>query len=111
MSEAKRIRFTHDNVDYTLEYTRRTVGLMERQGFKVSSITETPMTALPALFAGAFLANHRFTKQKVIDEIFNEMPDKGELVSALSEMYNDPLEALLDEPEETSKNVVWEKDW
>ena len=52
----KQLRFTYDGKDYCLEYTRRSVEMMEKRGFIASDITDKPMTALPALFAGAFLA-------------------------------------------------------
>ena len=41
---------------YTLEYTRQTVKMMERQGFVPEKVSEQPMTYLPTLFAGAFMA-------------------------------------------------------
>ena len=47
---------------YTLEYTRQTVKVMERQGFIPDKVSEQPMTYLPTLFAGAFMAHHRNIK-------------------------------------------------
>ena len=52
---------------YTLEYTRKSVEQMEKQGFIAEDVQKKPMTMLPALFAGAFLAHHRYVKQDVID--------------------------------------------
>jgi hypothetical protein len=108
---AKQIRFNYQGVDYVLEYTRKSVETMERQGFVATDIIEKPMTTLPALFAGAFLANHRFTKRDVIDEIYDKMPNKQELIKNLSEMYNEPIEALLDEPVDSEGNVEWKASW
>ena len=98
---------------YTLEYTRKTVELMEKNGFVAADMEKKPMTTLPALFAGAFLAHHRFVKRDVIDNIFARMTHKGELISALSEMYNDPLLSLLDEPEQEGNegNLNWKTGW
>lgn len=100
-------------VTYTLEYTRKTVELMEKNGFVAADMEKKPMTTLPALFAGAFLAHHRFVKRDVIDNIFARMTHKGELISALSEMYNDPLLTLLDEPEQEGNegNLNWKTGW
>lgn len=100
-------------VTYTLEYTRKTVELMEKNGFVAADMEKKPMTTLPALFAGAFLAHHRFVKRDVIDNIFARMTHKGELISALSEMYNDPLLSLLDEPEQEGNegNLNWKTGW
>ena len=107
----KQLKFTYQDKDYCLEFTRKSVETMERQGFVASDITDKPMTVLPALFAGAFLANHKFIKKEVVDEIFSKMTNKTELIGKLSEMYNEPILALVDEPEETEGNVDWTASW
>ena len=108
---AKQLRFTYQDKEYCLEYTRKSVETMEKNGFVASDIQNKPMTTLPALFAGAFLANHRFIKQDVVDAIFAKMTNKGELIGKLAEMYNEPILALVDEPEETEGNVDWTASW
>ena len=87
-------------VTYTLEYTRKSVEMMEKSGFVAEEVERKPMTMLPALFAGAFLAHHRFVKRDVIDNIYARLTHKDELISALVEMYNEPLLSLLDDPEQ-----------
>lgn len=108
---SKQLRFTYDDREYCLEFTRRSVEQMERQGFNASDLESKPMTVLPALFAGAFLANHRFIKKEVVDEIYSKMTNKGELIGKLAEMYNEPIMALVDEPEENEGNVSWTASW
>ena len=108
---AKQIRFRYDEVDYTLEFTRKSVETMERNGFVITEVFEKPMTLLPTLFAGAFLAHHRSTKREVIDEIYDSLPNKQDLISKLAEMYNEPIAALLDEPEVEEGKVEWEANW
>lgn len=108
---AKQLSFTHKGVDYCLEYTRKSVEMMEKSGFVASDIQSKPMTTLPALFAGAFLAHHRFVKQNVIDEIFSKMTNKGELIGKLAEMYNEPIMTLIDEPDEVEGNLDWTASW
>ena len=108
---AKQIIFTYEGKDYTLEYTRRTVQQMEAEGFVGEDVEKRPMTLLPALFAGAFKAHHRFVKQEVIDKIFAAMTDKETLIGKLSEMYNEPIMSLLDEPDEKTGNVEWVTSW
>ena len=107
----KQLRFTYQDKEYVLEYTRKSVEIMEKKGFVASDIESKPVTVLPALFAGAFLANHRFVKQEVIDEIYSKMTNKSELISKLAEMYNEPIMALVDEPEESAGNVDWTASW
>ena len=108
---SKQLSFNHKGTQYCLEYTRKSVEAMERNGFVATDIKEKPMTTLPALFAGAFLAHHRFVKQEVIDEIFAKMTNKSELIGKLAEMYNEPIMSLIDEPEENEGNVNWTASW
>lgn len=107
----KQLRFTYQDKEYVLEYTRKSVEIMERKGFVVADIETKPVTVLPALFAGAFLANHRFVKQEIIDEIYSKITNKSELIGKLAEMYNEPIAALIDEPEESTGNVDWTASW
>lgn len=108
---AKILRFEYEDKTYTLEYTRKSVEEMERNGFIANDITDKPMTVLPALFAGAFLAHHRFVKKDKIQEIFSRMTNKEDLIGKLAEMYNEPITALVEEPEENEGNVSWTASW
>ena len=108
---SKQVRFTYQDKEYVLEYTRRSVEAMEKKGFVASEIETKPVTVLPALFAGAFLANHRFVKQEIIDDIYSKMTNKQELIGKLAEMYNEPIMALVDEPEESEGNLDWTASW
>ena len=108
---SKQLVFNYEDKEYTLEFTRRTVAEMERKGFIASEITDKPMSTLPALFAGAFLAHHRFVKSDVINAIFDKLTKKEELIGKLAEMYNEPIMALVEEPEEDKGNVNWTATW
>lgn len=109
---AKQLRFTYEGKDYTLEFTRRTVAEMEKKGFIASDITDKPMTMLPALFAGAFLAHHRFVKEDVINDIYSKLTNKEDLIGKLAEMYNEPIMALVEEPDKnTEGNLDWTATW
>lgn len=108
---AKQLTFTYDGKDYTLEFTRRTVAEMEKKGFIASDITDKPMTTLPALFAGAFLAHHRFVKSDIIDNIYSKLTKKEDLIGKLAEMYNEPILTLVEEPEEAEGNLDWTATW
>lgn len=103
--------FTYKDKEYVLTFTRRSVERMERNGFVASDIGDKPMTTLPALFAGAFLANHPFVKKELIDEIFAKLTNKQELIGKLAEMYNEPIAALVEEPEENEGNLNWTASW
>ena len=112
---AKQLTITDptSGVTYTLEYTRKTVEMMERQGFVADDVVKKPMTLLPALFAGAFLAHHRFVKREVIDNLYARLTRKDELIPHVVEMYNDPLVTLLEDPEQEDDegNLSWKAGW
>ena len=103
----KQLKFTYNDKEYTLEFTRKSVEQMEKQGFIATEIENKPATYIPMLFAGAFLAHHRFEKKQVIDEIYANMTHKDDLIAKLAEMYNDPIMTLIEEPDETEGNISW----
>lgn len=108
---AKQIKFEFEGREYTLEYSRKTVRSMEDNGFIGSELGDKPMMVLQ-LWSGAFLMHHRFEKQDVIEKIYAAMPDKEGLISKLIEMYNEPIEALMKEPEEESSGKInWTASW
>jgi hypothetical protein len=107
VKQAKQLKFTYNDKEYTLEFTRRTVTEMEKKGFIANEVEAKPMSTLPALFEGAFLAHHRFEKKEVIDEIFSKMKNKEDLIGKLAEMYNEPIIALVEDPEDNEGNVDW----
>lgn len=104
-----KIKFTYGGKQYILEFTKNSVKEMERRGFVASEVLEKPLTVLPDMFAGAFIANHRFTKRKVIDEIFSQIDDKAELLDSLAEMYSLVIDEFVDELEKRNKNLSWER--
>ena len=108
---AKTITINYEGTEYTLEFTRRSIEAMERQGFVIGDIKTKPMTTLPTLFAGAFLAHHRFIKREVVDAIFEKLSGKENFLEKLAEMYAEPFEALMDEPEESEGNLTWGANW
>ena len=108
---SKQLNFKYNGTEYTLEFTRRTVEQMEREGFVADDIKTRPVTMLPTLFAGAFKAHHRYVKREVIDEIYSKMTNKADLIGKLAEMYNEPIAALIDEPIESSENLTWTQSW
>lgn len=108
---AKQLRFMYNEKEYTLEFTRRTVTQMEKNGFIAAEVETKPMSTLPALFEGAFLAHHRFEKKEVIDAIFAKMTNKEELIGKLAEMYSEPIVTLVEEPEKSEGNVDWTATW
>lgn len=103
-----KINLTYDNKEYTLEYSRQSVKTMEAQGFVLDELTTKPMTMIPLLFSGAFIKNHRGMKRALIDEIFDGISDKSNLMEALMELYAETLSTLT-EASTDEGNVTWAK--
>lgn len=107
----KKLNIEYGGEKFVLEYTRKTVSMLEAQGFRVDSITETPMSSIPSLFFGAFLAHHPTMSKSKADGIWDCMPNKNDLIGKLAEMYAEPISTLLAEPEENEGNALWTGNW
>ena len=107
--ENKKIKFTYDGHEITLEYTRDIVSRLERSGLVIGDLGKMPQTVTTMLYEGAFLANHRKIKDSTIKEIWRHIKNKEDFVSKLAEMYIETRDTLFDEPDEDDeKNVSWE---
>lgn len=108
---AKTLHFKYEGQDFILEFTRRSIEVMEKQGFNVADVETKPVTVLPALFKGAFLAHHRSLRDEIIDDIYDKFTNKNELYEKLAVMYAEPIEALLEDPKDGEGNISWESSW
>ena len=102
-----KITLTHNDKEYTLEYSRQSVKTMEQQGFVLDELSSKPMTMIPMMFQGAFIKNHKGIKRSLMDEIYKDIHNRSELMEALMEMYADTLSSLMDDSPEDSGNVTW----
>jgi len=107
---AKRIEFDYEGKHWVMEYNARTVKEVQSSGFKTEDISDKSLIMLPLLFRGAFLMHHRGTKVTLLDEIMEKLGNKEELYAKLLEMYNEPVEALIEEPDASVK-VEWTGNW
>ena len=92
---------------YTLEYSRKAIEVMERQGFVSSEVADKPATMLPMLFRGAFIMHHPTARREALDALYDQIPDKTLLIEKLSEMYSEPLLSLIGDDESAAGNVEW----
>ena len=106
---ANAVTFTYKNVDYTLNFDRNTAVLLEQQGFQAEYVYEKPNTYIPMLFYYAFQKYHRGIKRNLVEEIYEIMPKKAELIRALVDLYIETSTSLLDEPEGNEGNLTWEQ--
>lgn len=104
----KKIEFTYDGVDYTLEYCRESIKYMEGKGLDITAIESKPLTMIDILWQGAFYKNHKKEKIDTIQKIYDGINNKSELNAALSEMFIETYSALIgDSEEDGSKNIEW----
>ena len=108
---AKQLFLTHEGKRYTLEYNRNSVRQMERQGFKISETDGMPMSTVMGLFNGAFIMHHRNIDARILDDLYDTIPNKEAFLGKLSEMYSEPMLALMSEPEDNEGNTTWEASW
>jgi len=107
---AKTIEFDYNDTHYTLEFTRRTVKQMEKQGFVFSSIEEMPYSGIENLYRGSFLAHHPRITDETVNAIWKYLPNKDKFIGALGELYNEPFASLMDDENiEESKKLNWEQ--
>ena len=106
---AKQINFEYEGKEYTLEFTRESIKQMESEGFVLEDVARKPMLTLPIFFAGAFKAHHKFdTKQKKIEEIFEKFSNKQALFAKLLDMYQYPMETLIDDENVEGNAIAWD---
>lgn len=105
----KQIKFSYKGKDYTLEYNRETVAVIERQGFSINELSTKPMSMLPLAFEGLFLKNHKFEKKTIIDEIYDNFKDKDKLIQTIAEMLSETYSELSGGEEGKEQgNIDWE---
>lgn len=103
-----KITFTYKDVIYTLEYDRNAIKQMEQAGLEINEFMRKPMLNVDLAFKGAFLKNHRSTKEKLIEEIYSSIKNKDSLIATLVEMMNETYETLLDEKSDDEGNIEWD---
>lgn len=110
LEQPKPIVFEYEGKKYTLTYTRQSIKAVEKMGFDIEDVAKKPMSMVPLLFHGAFMANHRGVPPDKTEEILYSLPERGKLISRLVELYNYPLAVLIgdDDAEGGEKNAVWE---
>lgn len=106
----KSLQFEFKGNKYTLEYTRDSVRQLEKSGFSLQGFKDAPFSNLLILFKGAFISQHKFIKDNVVEEMWEALTNKEALIEKLMEMYGDTAESFLDEPDDEGK-VNWEASW
>ena len=100
-----------DGRKYTLEFNARVVKRMQRNGFKID--TDHLNLVIEELLVGAFQMHAKENGNPMPDKIMKIWQcqrKKDELLGILINLYNRPLEDLLEEPDAEDMNAdpTWE---
>lgn len=104
---SKQINFEYENKQYTLEYTLRTAGLANADGFVLDELGDKPALMIPKLVYWAFNRHHKNITRKQAEDIYAAIKAKNAFITALAEMYAEACNALVDEDEEEAGNANW----
>lgn len=103
-----KIEFKYKEKNYTLEYNRDSIRIMEKQGFNAEKFTEQPMTMVELAFEGSFIMNHPKTTRAEVQEIYSLFKNKRALMNQLLVMIQETYSTLFEDNEEDdSKNIEW----
>lgn len=90
----KQVKITINDVEYTLEYNRASIKMMERKGLKLKAIDDALITSIDLLIEGSLKMHHpRLSDaqiETIIDTIYKEY-DCTALFEVLSEMLGNAL--------------------
>lgn len=103
---SKQITFEYEGKEYELEYTLRTAGQANEDGFILDQLGDKPALMIPKLVYWAFAKRHRGITRKQTEDIYAWIKDKSGFISALAEMYAEAVNALVDD-EEDKGNANW----
>lgn len=104
---AKQISFEYENKSYTLEYSLRTAGRANEDGFILDELGDKPALMIPKLVYWAFVKHHKGITKPQTEEIYEWIRDKTGFITALAEMYAEAVNALIDDTEDDKGNANW----
>ena len=104
---SKQISFEYEKKTYTLEYTLRSAGQANEDGFILDELGNKPALMIPKLVFWAFARHHRGITRKQTETIYEWIRDKNGFVTALAEMYAEAVNALVDDDEDEQGNANW----
>lgn len=105
----KKIEFNYEGKDYTLEYDRKAIKIMEANGLEIKKIEDQPFSMTEILWQGAFLKNHKHEKPETIQKIYEKIKDKSDLNAGLISMLSETYTSIMGDSEEDdeTKKIEW----
>lgn len=101
---SKQITFEYEKKNYVLEYTLRTAGQANEDGFVLDQLGEKPAQMIPKLVYWAFVRHNRGITRKQTETIYEWIKDKSGFITALAGMYAEAVNALVDDDDEGNAN-------
>ena len=93
--------------EYVLEFDRDSIAYLEKLGFTLAKYSEQPVTMMPLIFRAAFFKNHKFEKNSVIDDIYENINERTKLMNALVDMVGESYQTLVTDTKNEG-NADWE---
>ena len=103
---SKQICFEYEGKEYNLEYTLRTAGQANEDGFVLDQLGDKIALMVPKLVYWAFARHHRGITRKQTEDIYKWIKDKSGFIAALADMYAEACNSLVDEEDEKG-NANW----
>ena len=106
-----RITFTTAKGDeYIAEFNLDTVSSMEERHITPVETASAPATKIKTFFFWAFKMHHPKIKQDTTNDIWANLPSEGkeQVIAKLGEFWYEAQNAVMEEPEDDSKKVMWE---
>ena len=104
---SKQISFEYEKKQYTLEYTLKTAGQANDDGFILDQLGEKPALMIPKLVYWSFVRHQKWITRKQTEEIYGWIRNKQGFITALADMYAEAVNALIDDDEEEAGNANW----
>ena len=104
---SKQISFEYENKTYVLEYSLRTAGQANDDGFILDQLGDKPALMIPKLVYWAFVKRQKGITRKQTEEIYSWIKDKNGFITTLAEMYAEAVNALIDDDETEEGNANW----
>ena len=101
------IKFEHEGKKYTLDYTLDTAASANADGFVLGELGDKPALMIPKLVYWAFVHHQKGITRKKAEAIYESITGKTEFINALTEMYADAVNALVDKDDADAGNANW----
>ncbi len=102
-------KFTYDNKNYVLTFTRETAKEAEKHGVTLEKkkYEELPLNSITALVTFSFKANHPEMSEDDCMQIYKNISNKEDFIAALLTDFSKTYETIMAEPD--PKNAIkWE---